>query len=254
MHGQSQPILQPLSLSPSRTIKIMFNQVSKENPFASFDKHLSQEASHNSAVDSDESLGRCQDLLDNAFSPTRPGNQTTTVDFDKVVNATPAGRSIKETQGRSSKKLFSGVQRYSDSLQPYNMLQEQQAHEREQQRFGSPFKGMTEFQQVLMARSTSPQKAGAGLQMPVQVQRYFAERERSRSRTNSREPRRSGSPGRRGQAPSQLKKALQVAPQPGVPQPDAGPFVDPTVDATGTSFFPDLAANEADYLKNRLRN
>jgi hypothetical protein len=30
--------------------------------------------------------------------------------------------------------------------------------------------------------------------------------------------------------------------------------MDPTVDATGASFFPDLAANEADYLKNRLKN
>ena len=191
------PILQPLSLSPSRTIKIMFQQVSKENPLASFDKLLSQEASNNSvAADSDESLGRCQDFLNNALSPPRLTNQT--YEFDKVVNTTPAGWSIKETQGRSSKKLFSGVQRYSDSLQPYSMLQEQQAQEREQQRFGSPFKGMTEFQQVLMARSTSPQKVGVAQQMPLQVQQYFGERERSRSRTNSREPRRSGSPGRRG--------------------------------------------------------
>ena len=153
-------------------------------------------------------MGRCQDFLNNALSPPRLTNQTNTYEFDKVVNTTPAGRSIKETQEKSNKKLFSGVQRYSDSLQPYSMLQEQQAQEREQQRFGSPFKGMTEFQQVLMARSTSPQKPGVVQQMPIQVQQYFGERERSRSRTNSREPRRSGSPGRRGQAPSQLKKAM----------------------------------------------
>jgi len=134
------------------------------------------------------------------------------------------------------------------------VLQEQQAQEREQQRFGSPFKGMTEFQTVLMARSSSPSKPGAAQQMPPQVQNYFAERERSRSRTNSREPARSGSPGRRGQAPSQLKKALQVAPQAGVPQPDEAAFMDPPSEAPGARFFPDLAANEADYLKNRLKN
>ena len=54
--------MEPLSLSPSRVIKILFNQVSKENPFApplqDFEENV------NSADGSEESIGRYRELLD----------------------------------------------------------------------------------------------------------------------------------------------------------------------------------------------
>ena len=150
-----------------------------------------------SAVDSDESLGRCQALLDHPrFSQGINHSQShqMAVELDKAANTTAAGRSLREPQGRAGKKLFGGVLRYSDAGEPYGMLKEQQAEEREQVRLGSPFKGMTEFQTVIMARSASPKKRAGGTLGPNQG--------RSQSRSNSREPRRTGSPGRRGQAPS----------------------------------------------------
>jgi len=94
-------MLQPLSLSPSRVIKIMFNQVSKENPFAVTENVVTPGNSNNvSGFDSDDSLDRGDDIfVDNSpgFSPPRYNGQASTInDWDKVINTTPAGRLLRE--------------------------------------------------------------------------------------------------------------------------------------------------------------
>lgn len=113
IQGQSQPILQPLSLSPSRVIKIMFNQVSKDNPFAVVENEDTPDNSHNiSGFGSDDSLER--------------GNFDAEPDLRNDVNRTmPAGQVRQNHEARPNNKLFSGVQRYSDSLEPYTQLKSQ---------------------------------------------------------------------------------------------------------------------------------
>jgi hypothetical protein len=122
---QPHPEPQELNLSPSRVIKILFNQVSKENPFAQDDHNITQEGN----ADSEDSLGRYQELLEHtqplAFSPVPHNQSQGAAEWDKIVNSTPAGRSLNEPNERSGKKLLGGVQRYSDAHQPYDMLKEQ---------------------------------------------------------------------------------------------------------------------------------
>jgi len=164
--------IEPLSVSPSRVIKILFNQVSKESPFAAPRQNLDGKAK-NSAQGSEESIGRYQELVvDNPFDDAHDSAKGARLEkvlkmqqhsgsggWGQVLDATPAGRSTMEPPKRSTKRLYGGVERYSDAHAPYSKLQEEQAEEREQVRRGSPFKGMTEFQTVIMARSTSPEKA-----------------------------------------------------------------------------------------------
>lgn len=157
-----------LSLSPSRVVKILFNQVSKESPFAAAPQDFDGKG-RNSAQGSEESIGRYQELIvDNPLDSAKGAllknilkmqQHSGSGSWGNVVAATPAGRSTMDPPKRSTKRLYGGVQRYSDAHAPYSRLQEEQAEEREQVRRGSPFKGMTEFQTVIMARSTSPEKA-----------------------------------------------------------------------------------------------
>lgn len=105
----------------------MFNQVSKENPFAAVENVDTPGNSNNvSGFGSDDSLERGDERLEST-----PGYATaqyhgrTPYEQDKIINTTPAGRILKDPNARSGQKLFSGVQRFSDNLQPYNALKEQ---------------------------------------------------------------------------------------------------------------------------------
>lgn len=108
--------------SPSRKLKVKFNQVSAENPFqrASRQRNSSVGLTSNS---SDE-LGLHKVKTKNFKA-----------EFDKIGNISPDQRAKMKMPDISYKeltqsKLLSGVQRFSDTAEPYRQMRNMEQNER----------------------------------------------------------------------------------------------------------------------------